>query len=109
MASCRAIVELQIPAATLHGLVSSDPDTLDAWGPVVTDLARQHTSAQRSPAADSTRRSTDTALRRHVEIRDRSCVMVGCRGSVLSARRSAAVSWLPGWAGVSPRCSPTMP
>jgi hypothetical protein len=46
---------------------------------VVTDLAHQHTSAQRSDTGDPTRRFPGAALRRHVEIRDRSCVMIGCR------------------------------
>lgn len=78
-ASCRAAVELQIPATTLLDLASSDPHALGGWEPVVTDLAHQHTSAQRPLAADLTRRFPKTALRRHLEIRDRSCVMIGCR------------------------------
>jgi hypothetical protein len=77
MASCRAIVELQIPATTLHEL-AGDPAALGDWAPVVTDLAHQHTSAQRS-TGDPTRRFPGAALRRHIQIRDRSCVMIGCR------------------------------
>jgi len=76
-ASCRQIVELQIPASTLHEL-ARDPAALGSWGPVVTDLAHQHGSAQQT-AADPIRRFPGAALRRHIEIRDRFCIMIGCR------------------------------
>ncbi len=76
-ARSKQIVELQIPATTLHAL-ATDPDPLGAWAPVVSDLAHQHTTAQ-PPAADPTRRLPGAALRRHVQIRDRSCIMLGCR------------------------------
>lgn len=42
------IVELQIPATTLREL-NIDSDALGTWAPVITDLARQHTTAQRPP------------------------------------------------------------
>ena len=74
-----AIVELQISATTLRELTNGDPDALGPWGPVITDLAYQHSTAQRSLAADPTRRFPGAALRRHIQIRDRSCVMIGCR------------------------------
>jgi Domain of unknown function (DUF222) len=77
-AGCRQIVELQIPAITLHDLASA-PDALGSWGPVVADLTHQHSNAQRPATGDPTRRFPGTALRRHVEIRDRYCVMIGCR------------------------------
>ncbi|MBV9011413.1 MAG: HNH endonuclease [Pseudonocardiales bacterium] len=83
MASCRAIVELQIPATTLGDLTSGDPEELGSWGPVITDLDHQYTSAQRS-AGDPTRRFPSAALRRHIGIRDRSCVMIGCRAPASS-------------------------
>ncbi|MGH3802908.1 MAG: HNH endonuclease signature motif containing protein, partial [Pseudonocardiaceae bacterium] len=77
-ASFRQIVELQIPATTLHDL-ASDPDGLGTWAPVITDLAHQHATAQRPLAGDPTRRTPGAALRRHVQIRDRHCIMIGCR------------------------------
>jgi hypothetical protein len=77
-AGCRQILEPQIPATTLHQLTSGDPDTLGDWAPVVTDLAHQHTSRQQA-AGDPTRRFPGATLRRHVQIRDRSCIMIGCR------------------------------
>ncbi|HEV7450259.1 MAG TPA: hypothetical protein VGO16_02470 [Pseudonocardiaceae bacterium] len=46
---------------------------------MVTDLVHQHTSARRAPAGDPTRRITSASLGRHVEIRDRYCIMIGCR------------------------------
>ena len=78
-ACSRQVVELQIPATTLRELTNGDPDALGTWGPVITDLAHQHSTAQRSLAVDPTRRFPGTALRRHIQIRDRSCVMIGCR------------------------------
>ncbi|MGH3778210.1 MAG: DUF222 domain-containing protein [Pseudonocardiaceae bacterium] len=77
-AGSRQIVELQIPAATLHDL-ASDPTALRGWAPVITDLAHQHTTGQRPPAGDPTRRFPGAALRRYVQIRDRYCLMIGCR------------------------------
>jgi hypothetical protein len=77
-AGCRQIVERQIPAITLHEL-ASDLATLGGWAPVVTDLIHQHTTAQQGPTADPTRRFPGIALRRHVQIRDRTCIMIGCR------------------------------
>ncbi|MGH3906919.1 MAG: HNH endonuclease signature motif containing protein [Pseudonocardiaceae bacterium] len=77
-ARSRQIVELQVPATTLHEL-ADDPDTLGGWAPVLTDLLRQHTSAQQTPADDPTRRTPGAALRRQVQIRDRYCLMIGCR------------------------------
>ncbi len=78
-ACLRQVVELQILATTLRELTIGDPDALGSWGPVVTDLAHQRSTAQRSLAVDPTRRFPGTALRRHIQIRDRSCVMIGCR------------------------------
>jgi hypothetical protein len=83
-ACSRQIVELQIPATTLRDL-TSDADALDDWASVITDLARQHTTAQRAPAGDPTRRTPGAALRRYVQIRDRYCIMIGCRAPAQGA------------------------
>jgi hypothetical protein len=80
----RQIVELQIPATTLRDL-ADDPDTLGCWAPVITDLAHQHTTAHQIPADDPTRRIPGAALRRYVQIRDRHCIMIGCRAPAHSA------------------------
>ncbi|MGH3913506.1 MAG: DUF222 domain-containing protein [Pseudonocardiaceae bacterium] len=81
-ARSRQIVELQIPATTLHDLIA-DPDTLGGWALVLTDLARRHRTPQ--PPANPARRTPGAALRREVQIRDRYCVMVGCRAPAHSA------------------------
>ncbi|PZS40178.1 MAG: hypothetical protein DLM62_04255 [Pseudonocardiales bacterium] len=83
-AGSRQVVELQIPAATLRDLASGDSDALGGWGPVVTDLAHQSTNAQQPSAGDPARRFPGATLRRYVEIRDRYCVMIGCRAAARS-------------------------
>ena len=81
---CRQIVELQVPVSTLHEL-ASDLAALGGWAPVVTDLVHQHTTAHQGPTADPTRRFPGAALRRQVQIRDRTCIMIGCRAPAGSA------------------------
>ncbi|MGH3822380.1 MAG: DUF222 domain-containing protein, partial [Pseudonocardiaceae bacterium] len=77
-ARSREIVELQIPATALHEL-TSNADTVGCWAPVVADLARQYTSAQGPPEGDPARRTPGAELRRYIQIRDRHCIMIGCR------------------------------
>jgi hypothetical protein len=77
-AGSREIVELQIPAAALAELLS-DPDAVGAWRPVITDLAQQYASGPHPPKSDPTRRAPDALLLRHLQIRDRRCIMIGCR------------------------------
>jgi hypothetical protein len=77
-ASSREIVELQIPAMMLREL-ASNADTVGGWTPVVADLARQYATAQGHPEGDPTRRTPGAELRRYIQIRDRHCIMIGCR------------------------------
>ncbi|MQA12935.1 MAG: DUF222 domain-containing protein [Pseudonocardiaceae bacterium] len=79
------VVELQIPAALLDTLAGGAAD-LGAWAPVVTDLARQHTQHEQATQAgadpftgDADRRYPGAAQRRHLQIRDRRCIGLGCR------------------------------
>ncbi len=86
-AGCRAIVELQVPAATLHGL-NEQLTGLGDWTDVVADLARQlerDTAGEDRYADDAHRRTPGAALRRHLEIRDRYCIMIGCRAPARTA------------------------
>jgi Domain of unknown function (DUF222) len=101
MASCHAIVELQIPATTLRDLASA-PDALGSWGLVVADLTHQHSNAQRPATGDPTRRFPGAALRRHVEIRDRYCVMIGCRAPATSTDTDHTLDHASGGATAEP-------
>ncbi len=69
---------LQIPAAVLGGLIS-DSDALGGWRPMITDLGRQYASGQEPTDSDPTRRVPGAVLRRYLQIRDRRCIMIGCR------------------------------
>ena len=46
---------------------------------MISDLARQYANAQHPSDADPTRRTPGAALRRYLQIRDRRCIMIGCR------------------------------
>ncbi|MGH3537521.1 MAG: DUF222 domain-containing protein [Pseudonocardiaceae bacterium] len=78
MASCRAIVELAVPIATLRALAER-PTELGTWTPVVTDLLHQLDRNSADHDRDTHRRSPGAALGRYLEARDRSCIMIGCR------------------------------
>ncbi|HEU0088694.1 MAG TPA: hypothetical protein VFQ77_13785 [Pseudonocardiaceae bacterium] len=82
---CRGgIVELHLPATLLTEL-AADPGAAGPWAAVIADLAAQYTTyrtqntrggvGQQDPAA----RFAGVVLRRHVQIRDRYCVYMGCR------------------------------
>ncbi|MDQ4011033.1 MAG: HNH endonuclease [Actinomycetota bacterium] len=88
-AACRAIVELQVPAEALRAL-AADPTTLGGWADVVDDLISHLDHVNSSEGwyyadADAARRVPGAALRRYLEIRDRSCIMIGCRAPARSA------------------------
>jgi hypothetical protein len=76
------IVELHVPATLLHDLVA-DPSLCTGWGELVADIAAQHTARERHLAeldAHPEARLPGAALRRHTEIRDRTCTFAGvCR------------------------------
>ncbi len=71
------IVELHVPAATLAEF-AADPPACGRWAGVITDLAAQHTTPA-GPAHRPADRFIRSGLRRHIQIRDRSCVGIGCR------------------------------
>ncbi|MGH3798694.1 MAG: DUF222 domain-containing protein [Pseudonocardiaceae bacterium] len=86
-AGCRAIMELQVPAVTLHALNEHSTE-LGAWTDVVADLVRQlerDTAGEDRYVGDAHRRAPGTALRRYLEIRDRHCIMIGCRAPARTA------------------------
>ena len=93
MADCPAIVELAIPATTLHAL-REDLAGLGGWAEVVTDLLRQMergTAGDEYYAGDAHRRAPGAGLRRYLEIRDRSCTMIGCRAPARTADKDHTV------------------
>jgi hypothetical protein len=83
----RALVELQVSAAVLRAL-AADPTTQTGWAGVVADLARQldrDTCSEDPFTADADRRVPGAVLRRYLEIRDRYCIMIGCRAPAHTA------------------------
>ncbi|MBB6377188.1 hypothetical protein BKA01_004446 [Pseudonocardia eucalypti] len=74
------IVELAIPATALARLTKDPPPE---WAAVINDIATQcaHTRGDPKARLDNApeRRFPGTALRRHVQIRDRTCSAPGCR------------------------------
>jgi hypothetical protein len=80
-AVCRAIVELQVPVTALRAL-TTDPTTPAGGTTVVADLVRQfdhHTPGDSRYVTDADRRTPGAGLGRYLEIRDRYCIMIGCR------------------------------
>lgn len=76
------IVELQIPETTLTTLLH-DSDSTGVWAPVIADIAAQHArhrdgTGLRALDAHPRDRFPRTALRRHVQIRDRTCTFPSC-------------------------------
>jgi hypothetical protein len=75
------IVELQVPAAVLERL-AADPAGCGPWSVVVADLAARYADSE-TAAGDRDAHPADryprAGLRRHVQMRDRRCVFVGCR------------------------------
>ena len=77
------IVELHVPAALLAELTLDGRTAEQAvadWAGVLADIARQYGGRhQRDLDARPGDRLPHAALRRHTQIRDRTCVGIGCR------------------------------
>ncbi|MGH3814071.1 MAG: HNH endonuclease signature motif containing protein [Pseudonocardiaceae bacterium] len=86
------IVELHIPAALLTEL-AAHPGTCGRWAAVIDDIATQYRTsatdaldgAGGAGKQDPSARFAGAVLRRHVQIRDRTCVYPGCRCSARHA------------------------
>jgi hypothetical protein len=70
------IVELQVPAGLLNDL--DLPGRFPAWRRLLADLVRQY-RAQRPVEQDPSARFPGRPLRRHSQIRHRTCLFPGCR------------------------------
>jgi hypothetical protein len=79
--SVGGVVELHVPAALLAKL-TAHPELAPGWSGVINDIAEQFAGwPQHRRALDdrSRRRAPWAGLRRHTQIRDRSCRGPGCR------------------------------
>ena len=75
------VVEIHVRAELLRDLARCTDLPID-WAPLVADLARQYADRRRTLAQlDSCPRARypGLGLRRHVQLRDRTCVAPGCR------------------------------
>lgn len=86
------VVELQATVELLTELAAAERATPGIWRKVVADLARQHDTIDTDRAAGGDRHAADTArrlpgaaLRRHLQLRDRTCIGVGCRAPARGA------------------------
>ncbi len=85
------IVELHVPLSLLTELLAADRLAHHSeWTDLITDIGTQYTRGdqqRRDLDAHPGARLPGAALRRHTEIRDRTCVFVGCRRRAHSAQQ----------------------
>ncbi len=105
------IVELHVPEALLTRL-TADPAAAGPWAFVVADIAAQH-AARDQHHADLDRHPHDRlprpALRRHTEIRDRTCAHPCCRRRAHACQQDHTVDWAKGGATVRINIGPACP
>lgn len=85
--SLGGVVELQVPATLLARLVADPPP---GWQRLIADLAAQYARRDHLRAALDQQphaRFPHRALRRHIEIRDRTCIYPGCRRPARKAQQ----------------------
>ena len=75
------VVELHLPAALLTDLIRRD-DLPPDWRPILADLQRQYGDRHavlRALDGHPAARFPTAGLRRHIQLRDRTCIAPGCR------------------------------
>ena len=105
----KAVVDIQVDLDTLVAL-AAHPGELNGFGPVIADIARQVTEEQedaewRYTVTDTasnhtltgiTRRRPSRSQRRHVEVRDRTCIFPGCRMPAIDCDLDHEIRWADG-------------
>ncbi len=84
------IVELHLPATLLQELAAGGTAVCGEWAGLVADVAAQYASHDsRHQLLDShlDARLRGAALRRHTQIRDRTCTFIGCRRPATAAEQ----------------------
>lgn len=104
--SAGGVVELQVPAALLAELAADPPA---GWEAVIADLAAQYGRRDQLRAAldqQPCTRFPHPALRRHVEIRDRTCRFPGCRRPARKSQQDHTVEHQHGGRSVEDNLGP---
>jgi hypothetical protein len=105
------IVELHLPAALLTELTSGDAGPVVArWTGVLADITRQYDERDRRDLdAHPDDRLPRAALRRHTQIRDRTCVGIGCRHRPARCDQDHTLDHHNGGPTVAADLGPTVP
>jgi hypothetical protein len=93
-------VELQVPLELLHRLAA---EPAPGWQPLIADLAAQYAHRDQLQAvlnAFPGARFPHTALRRHIEVRDRTCMFPGCRRPARQVQQDHTMEYQHGGATV---------
>ncbi|MDQ3276104.1 MAG: HNH endonuclease [Actinomycetota bacterium] len=80
------VVELHLSAALLAELAAGGVAICGEWAGVVADIAGQYARRERRQQ-DLNSRLLGAALRRHTQVRDRTCTFIGCRRAVTTAEQ----------------------
>lgn len=79
-------MELHLSAALLAELAAGGVAICGEWAGVVADIAGQYARRERRQQ-DLNSRLLGAALRRHTQVRDRTCTFIGCRRAVTTAEQ----------------------
>ncbi len=105
------IVELHVPEVLLRRLVA-DPAAAGGWAGVVADIAARHAARDHHLAeldAHPHERLPRPPLRRHTEIRDRTCTHPCCRRTAHGCQQDHTLDWAAGGVTVRVNIGPACP